>query len=313
MNPLIVVTAGVQHALIARLRGRFEVLGPIALPLGSSIAALQKEQLSNVRAIVTLGSTVISQQDMAAVPQLGLIACTGVGYEGLDLAAGQELGIAFSHVPGASADSVADVACGLLIASFRQFPQAITRLRTDGPVKPWPPAMGLTGRRAGIYGLGAIGQRIAQRLTAFEMSVGYCSRNARHDVPYLYFDSVLSLAYWCDALVVCVPATASTVATVNASVLAALGRDGHLINVGRGVVVEAEDLCGALEQQVIAGAALDVFEPRYLPRLLRLPNALVTPHIGGATLQSESKQCEVVLANLEAFFTGRPLVSPIPP
>jgi lactate dehydrogenase-like 2-hydroxyacid dehydrogenase len=87
LDPLIVLTPGVQHALIARLRERFEVLGPLTPPLARSTATLRREQVANIRAIVTLGSTVISRQDMAALPQLGLIACTGAGYEGLDLVA----------------------------------------------------------------------------------------------------------------------------------------------------------------------------------------------------------------------------------
>ena len=120
----------------------------------------------------------------------------------------------------------------------------------------------LAGRRLGIYGLGSIGSRIAQRAAAFDMQIGYHNRSPRSDVSYLYHPTLIGLAAWADILVVSVRAGADNRHAINKEVLAALGPGGHLINVSRGIAVDEMALCDALETGVIAGAGLDVYEAR---------------------------------------------------
>jgi lactate dehydrogenase-like 2-hydroxyacid dehydrogenase len=172
----------------------------------------------------------------------------------------------------------------------------------------------LAGRRLGIYGLGSIGARIATRAAAFEMQIGYHNRKPRTDVPYIYHPTLTALATWADILVVAVRAGASNYHAINKEVLAALGPGGHLVNISRGIAVDEDALCDALEAGAIAGAALDVYEvePNVPPRLLPLDNVVLTPHMAAISANAQRAQRELMFANLEAFFAGRPVLNPVP-
>jgi len=165
-----------------------------------------------------------------------------------------------------------------------------------------------SGRRVGIYGMGEIGRKIAARTLAFEAEVGYFSRR-RHDVPYLYFPSLEALADWCSVLVIAVRAGPNTHRVVNADIFRRLGEDGYVINIARGSVIDQDALVRALTEETIAGAGLDVYarEPHAPDALTAFPNVVLTPHIGGHTLESHRAMQDCVIANLTAFFAGRPL------
>ncbi len=175
------------------------------------------------------------------------------------------------------------------------------------------PVRGLTGRRVGIYGLGAIGERIAQRAAAFEMDVAYHNRRPRADVPYPHHATLLALATWADVLIVAVRADDINRHAVNADVLAALGPTGHVVNIARGAVIDEAALIAALANGGIEGAGLDVFEhePDVPAALLALPNVALTPHIGGASIEAQAAMQALVLANLDAFFAGHPVLTPV--
>jgi lactate dehydrogenase-like 2-hydroxyacid dehydrogenase len=172
---------------------------------------------------------------------------------------------------------------------------------------------GMRGRKIGVYGLGEIGRKIAARTAAFEAEVGYFSRSKR-DVPYQYFPSLEALADWCSVLVVAVRAGPETKGIVNADILRRLGEDGHVVNIARGSVIDQPALMQALSDKVIAGAGLDVYarEPHAPDALTALPNVVLTPHTGGHTLESHTAMQDCVMANLAAFFAGKPLAYPIP-
>jgi lactate dehydrogenase-like 2-hydroxyacid dehydrogenase len=171
----------------------------------------------------------------------------------------------------------------------------------------------LAGRKLGIYGLGAIGARIASRAAAFDMTIGYHNRSQRPELPYLYHDSLLGLASWADVLIVAVRASIETRHAINAQVLRALGPEGHLINISRGIAVDEEALCEALETKLIAGAALDVYEhePQVPDRLKLLENVVLTPHIAANAESAQLAQQDLLFGNLEAYFAGKPLLSPV--
>ena len=177
-----------------------------------------------------------------------------------------------------------------------------------------PPVHGLTGRRVGIYGLGAIGERIARRALACEMAVAYHNRRPRPDLPYAYHATLLELAAWADVLVVAVRADAGNRHTVNAAVLAALGPRGHVVNIARGAVIDEAALVRALSDGTIEGAGLDVFEhePLVPAALMALPNVALTPHIGGASEDAQAAMQSMVLANVDAFLAGQPVPTPVP-
>jgi lactate dehydrogenase-like 2-hydroxyacid dehydrogenase len=146
------------------------------------------------------------------------------------------------------------------------------------------------------------------------MSIAYTSRNKAQGVGYAYFSSATELAANVDYLVVITPGGAATKHLVNAEVLAALGPKGYLINVARGSVVDQNALIEALQKKTIAGAALDVFadEPR-VPAELRLDkNTVLVPHIGSATHQTRKAMADLCIANMGAYFEGKPIPALVP-
>lgn len=314
MKPTILMVPRMPEALVARLRERYTVLGPMerstpeALPAGAADA----------EALLTMGSLSTDAALIEALPKLRLICCYGTGIEGVDRARAKARGIALGNAGEANAASVAEFAMGLVLATARRIPQADRFVRAGrwkgNSVERMPAVPGLAGRRLGIYGLGAIGSRIARRAEAFEMEIGYHNRNRRSDMPYRYHDSLLGLADWADILVVSARASVENRHAVDAAVLEALGPRGHLVNVSRGIAVDEEALCAALEAGGIAGAGLDVYEnePQVSDRLKALDNVVLTPHIAAASDSAQAAQQEVLLGNLRAFFAGEPLPSPVP-
>jgi lactate dehydrogenase-like 2-hydroxyacid dehydrogenase len=177
-----------------------------------------------------------------------------------------------------------------------------------------PLARKVSGTRLGIVGLGRIGLAIARRAEAFGLSIAYTSRTEKAGSPYRYLPNAEALAAEVDFLVVITPGGAGTRKLIDARVLKALGKDGYLINVARGSVVDETALIEALQNGTIAGAGLDVFEnePNVPAALLALDNVVVTPHVGSATWQTRQAMADRAFGNLEAHFAGRPLISPVP-
>lgn len=295
---------------LVRFGERYELLNAAGKPLAEMFPAAE---LGEIRAMVTAGGTPLGGEAMDMLPKLGAIICYGTGYEGIDLAAAAKRGIAVGHSPGANAASVADIAVTLMLAAVRRLPVVDNYVRSGDWIaaKPSPmmrPQAGMRGRKVGVYGLGEIGRKIASRVAAFETEVGYFSRS-RQDVPYQHFPSLEALADWCSVLMIAVRAGADTVHAVNADILRRLGSSGIVVNISRGSVIDQKALVAALADQSIAGAGLDVFarEPHAPDELTALPNVVLSPHIGGHTLESHVAMQDCVLANLEAFFAGKPL------
>ena len=314
----LLLAARVPSEFEARLGERYEILGTLPPPFVESVVALNKGDAARARVLISMGTVPAPGSALAHLPALGHIACMGSGFEGVDLAAARARRIVVTHSPDANATAVADVAMGLLIASVRQMPQAEAFLRRGdwkgNFARRMPLVRGLTGRKVGVYGLGAIGQRIAQRAAAFDTEIGYHNRTRRGDVPYAYFASLAELAAWCDILVIAVRAGASNRHAVDAGVLAALGPEGHVINIARGSVIDEAALIHALREGIIAGAGLDVFEhePSVPEALLALPNVALTPHIAGGTKDAQAAMQDMVVANIDAFLAGRPVRNPVP-
>src|SRR5437762_3539600 len=266
------------------------------------------EQLSGVRAMITAGSTPLGGAMMDKMPALRAIVCYGTGYDGVDLAAAAQRKIAVGHSPAANAAAVADLAVTLMLAVTRRLLPADQYVRSGNwsAAKPSPlmrPQPGNPGRRVGVYGMGEIGRKIASRAAAFETEVAYFSRT-RHDVPYQYLPSLEALAEWCGVLMMGVRAGGDTHRAVDASILRKLGKDGYVVNISRGSVIDQQALVAALAEESIAGAGLDVYEmePHPPDALTAFPNVVLTQHVGGHTLESHVAMQNCVIANLEAFF-----------
>jgi lactate dehydrogenase-like 2-hydroxyacid dehydrogenase len=255
---------------------------------------------------------------MSALPRLSLFCCYGTGYERVDLAAARKRNIMITHGADANAPDVAELAVGILLASTRRIVRADKMIRRGDWTKRIPnrfgPIAGLTGGKLGILGLGSIGMEFAKRAKGFDVEIGYCNRNKRSDVDYRYFPNVIALATWCDYLIVCLRSDASNRHIINADVLKALGPRGHLVNISRGWAVNEADVAEALRNNVIEGAALDVYdeEPYEGTELLPLDNLVMTPHFGGGTEHAQRRMTALVRANLDNHFDGKPVVSPVP-
>jgi lactate dehydrogenase-like 2-hydroxyacid dehydrogenase len=317
-RPTVLVALPSSAPLCARLADHYEVIGPLPVPFERSVVDLPAHDAARVEALVTMGTVGASAAAIDRLPRLALIACLGSGYERVDLAAARARGIAVTHSPAANADSVADVALGLLIACVRRFPQGRVLLDSGqwkgNEARKMPIVRGIAGMRVGIFGLGAIGQRVAQRLLACRAVIGYHGRGRHDDVDFEWFGTLAALAEWADALVVTVRAEASNRHAVDAAILRALGPEGCVVNVARGSVIDEAALIDALATGALAGAGLDVFEhePEVPPALLALSNVALTPHLGGGTREAQSAMQDLVLRNLAAHFAGAPLPTPVP-
>jgi len=310
MPDKVLIYSRFPKAQMQRFGERFELLKAAGKPLSEVFAA---DELADIRAMITAGGTPRGADAMDMLPKVGAIVCYGTGYDGVDLAAAAKRGIAVGNSPGANAASVADIAVTLMLAAVRRLPVADQYVRSGdwAAAKPSPmmrPQAGMRGRKVGVYGMGEIGRKIATRVAAFETEIGYFSRS-RHDVPYRYFPTLEALADWCSVLMIAVRAGSDTNHKVNADILLRLGADGFVVNISRGSVIDEVALVAALSDQTIAGAGLDVFakEPHAPDTLTALPNVVLSPYIGGHTLESHVAMQDCVIANLEAFFAGRPL------
>ena len=310
MPDQVLIYSRFPKAMMVRIGQRFELMDAAGKPPREVFTA---DQLSGIRAMITAGGTPLGAAAMDTLPSLRAIVCYGTGYDGVDLAAAAQRGIAVGHSPAANASAVADLAVTLMLAVTRRLLPAGEDVRSGhwSAAKPSPlmsPRPGNPGRRVGVYGMGEIGRKIASRVAAFETEVAYFSRS-RHDVPYQYLPSLEALAEWCSVLMVAVRAGADTHHAVNAGILQKLGKDGYVVNISRGSAIDQRALVAALTDKTIAGAGLDVFEkePHAPDALTAFPNVVLTPHIGGHTLDSHLAMQDCVIANLEAYFAGKPL------
>ncbi len=243
-----------------------------------------------------------------------VVACFGVGYDNIDLAAARTHGVAVSVTPDVLTDCVADTAWTLLLGSARKVVQADRFVRQGEWLKGgFSLGPRVSGKRLGVLGLGRIGSAIAQRAGGFGMPVRYFGRRARPDSPWTFEANLVDLAGWADFLVVACQGGAATRHLVDAEVLKALGPGGFVVNIARGSVIDEAALVTALEQGVIAGAGLDVFEhePNVPQALIDSERVVLLPHIAALTRETRAAMEALVHDNLRAFFaTGRVLTPP---
>lgn len=304
MKPAILVLQPLIPARMAELEAAYEVHQPDPGP----------EAEARIEAVVTDGHRGLSADLIARLPRLSLVASGSAGLEGIDVGALRARGIPLVNPAPALADEVADLAMLLTLAAWKGLRAMDAHVRTGAWAREGDMALGrsLRGRRMGMLGMGTIGRAIAARAEAFGLEVAYASRSPK-DVPYPFEPDLLRLAGESDILMVIVPGGPATKGMVSAEVIAALGPGGVLVNVARGSVVDEPALIAALEEGRLGAAGLDVFwnEPRVDPRLARLPNVVLAPHVGSATGETRDAMSRMVVENLAAHFAGRPLLSPV--
>ncbi len=310
-KPEVLVAAKVWPRYMQMLQDEFTVhdrlheTGPAAFALAAK----------RIRAIAASGEAKVTRELIDRLPALEVISVFGVGYDGVDVAAAKEHGIPVSNTPDVLTDEVADMALALMLCVARRVPQADKFVRAGlWPAGAFPLTRKVSGARLGIVGLGRIGLAIAKRGAALGMSIAYTSRSAKPDSAHRYFASAAALAAEVDFLVAITPGGAGTRKLINAEVLRALGSKGYFINVARGSVADESALVEALQNGVIAGAGLDVYEnePHVPAALLALDNVVLTPHMASGTVQTRQAMADLALANLQAHFSGKPVLTPVP-
>lgn len=261
------------------------------------------------------GEASVPRSLLSQLPNAKVVSVFGVGYDGVDVPAAIDHGIPVTHTPDVLTDDVADLAMGLVLSVGRAIPQADQFVRAGRwPAGPFALARKISGARMGIVGMGRIGKAIAQRASAFGMSIAYTARSEKTDLGFKFYPSAAALAAQVDFLVAITPGGAGTKHLINSDVLTALGPRGFLINVARGSVVDEAALIEALQNGTIAGAGLDVFanEPNVPETLWTLPNVVLTPHMASATTETRQAMADLAFANMQAGISGQTLRTPVP-
>jgi D-3-phosphoglycerate dehydrogenase / 2-oxoglutarate reductase len=261
--------------------------------------------VANIDAWVVRGATKVTRRLLDAAPQLRWVARAGAGLDNIDVAAASEKGIGVLNVPGANAIAVAELVFGLLLGLFRQIPAADAAMRRGEWEKSRWSGRELRGKTLAIVGLGKIGGAVARRAKAFEMEVigvdpiVSAADSRAMGVEPVTFDEIFPRA---DILSLHAPMLPETKGMIGATELARMPRGAVLVNAARGALVDEAALVEALRSGQLAGAALDVYaeEPPKGSPLLSLPNVVLTPHIGAATVEAQEAVGEEIAKMLLA-------------
>lgn len=281
-----------------------------------------RQKVRGVAGIVSLVTDRIDAGIMAAAgPQIKVISQMAVGVDNIDVNAARARGILIGHTPGVLTEATADLAFGLLLAAARRIVEAVDYVHA-GKWQTWGPktllGADLDGATLGIIGLGRIGQAVARRAAGFNLRVLAYSPNtspadaASVNAALAPLDDLLRES---DFVSVHTPLTPETQHLINRDTLALMKPSAILINTARGGIIDQSALYDALRDGVIAAAALDVTDPEPLPRnepLLTLPNAIIVPHIGSASVRTRDAMALIAAQNLLAALAGEPMPHPLP-
>jgi lactate dehydrogenase-like 2-hydroxyacid dehydrogenase len=246
----------------------------------------------------------------AAGNNLKVVSQFGVGVDNIDVPACTRRAVAVGNTPGILTETTADGAFALLMASARRVTEGYAYVRDDR-WKAWSPTVFLGAdihhATLGIVGFGRIGREVAARARGFAMRILYSSRHAAADEQGAQRVDLDQLLRESDFVSLHVPLTPETHHLINAEALRKMKPSAILINTARGPVVDPDALYDALKSGTIAGAALDVTEPEPMPgthKLLSLPNCLVVPHIGSASVATRAAMSRISVDNLLAGVRG---------
>ena len=311
---LVLVYLAPEHRNL--ISDRFELLYAPNKRLGVDRSNGQ-EQINlrgeEIEFVLTNGANGLLPIEIDAMPKLKLICSLGVGFENVAIEHARRCGIPVCNAAGTNHVAVADHAMAILLAAIRR----VTFLNNGVRHGLWrddiPRPPHVSGRKMGIFGLGAVGTEIAKRARGFDMEIGYNSRSRKDQLGFRWFENINSLAQWCDYLIIAAPASEETYHVVNGDVLNFLGPDGVLVNVARGTLVDTNAVATALKQKRIWAAALDVyeFEPTPPSQLFEFDNAILTPHIAGISPQAIHASVMRFIENTEAFLAGKPLLTQV--
>ena len=309
----VVVTRRLPEAVETRLSELFDV------SLRDDDTPMSREELvdamKNADVLVpTLTDTIDAPMITQAGGRLKLIANYGAGVDHIDVESARQRGVLVSNTPGVSADDTADMTLAMIIGATRRIPEGLTMM-AKGEWTGWAPnaMLGgrLGGRRLGILGMGHVGQAVAQRARAFGMQIHYHNRRRLHpgieeSLEATYWESLDQMVARMDVLTVHCPHTPGTFHLMNARRLKLLKKDAYIVNTSRGEVIDENALVRMLKSGDIGGAALDVYEhgTEVNPDLVAMPNVVLLPHMGSATVEGRLEMGEKVIINIKTFDDG---------
>ncbi len=312
-RPLVIVTRRLPEVVEARMAELFDVR------LNETDEPMTREQLrAAIQEADVLVPTVTDRIDAAllahAGPRLRLIANYGAGVDNIDVEAAYRRGITVTNTPGVLTEDTADMTIALILAVMRRLVEG-DRLVRSGQWTGWSPTSMLGhriwGKRLGILGMGRIGTAVARRARAFGMSIHYHNRRRVHEsieeeLEATYWPSLDQMLARIDILSVNCPHTPATYHLLSARRLKLLRPHVIIVNTSRGEVIDEAALVRMLRNRELAGAGLDVFEhePAVNPRLRELPNVVLLPHMGSATLEGRIEMGEKVIINIKTFVDG---------
>ncbi|KAK1294081.1 Glyoxylate/hydroxypyruvate reductase HPR3 [Acorus calamus] len=317
-KPLILYLRPPHPPLEQTLSLKFQILKPTSPTTTPIPQFLSTHHPSSIRAILCSGYIPIDAPIITSLPNLGCVVTTSAGLNHIDLAECRRRGVVVANAGGVFSVDVADYAVGLLIDVLRRISAGDRYVRSGrwgrkGRGEYFPLGSKLRGKKVGLVGLGNISSEIAKRLEAFGCIISYNSRRRKPGVSYSYYPNICDLASDSDVLVVACPLTDETRHIINEDILSALGKDSIVINIGRGALVDEKELAWCLIQGEIGGAGLDVFEnePSVPKELFLMENVVLSPHHADYTPESFQDLFDLSIANLEAFFAGQPLLTPV--
>jgi glyoxylate reductase len=309
----IVVTRKLPDPVETRMRELFDAeLNLDDTPMGADalVAAMQRADVLVPTVTDRIDSKILSR----AGEKLRLIAQFGAGVDNIDVASAVQRGITVTNTPGVLTEDTADITMALILAVPRRIVEGVKVVEADefmGWSPTWMLGRRVSGKRLGIIGMGRIGQAVARRARAFGMQIHYHNRrkvnaHIESELEATYWESLDQMLSRMDVISVNCPHTPATYHLLSARRLQLLKPHAYIVNTARGEVIDEAALARMLEKNLIAGAGLDVFEhePAINPKLKKLSNVVLLPHMGSATIEGRIDMGEKVIINIKTFADG---------
>ncbi|MGZ5931888.1 MAG: 2-hydroxyacid dehydrogenase [Rhizomicrobium sp.] len=312
-KPLVIVTRKLPDAIETRMRELFDArlnVDDTPMTQADLIEAVQKADVL----VPTVTDRIDSKVIVRAGPNLKLIANFGTGVDNIDVKTALEKGITVTNTPGVLTEDTADMTMALILAVPRRLVEGVKELEEDH-FKGWSPSWMLGhriyGKRLGIVGMGRIGQAVARRAKAFGLQIHYHNRkpvhaDIEHELEATYWESLDQMLARMDIVSINCPHTPATYHLLSARRLKLMKPTAFIVNTARGEVIDENTLARMLEAGQLSGAGLDVFEhePAVNPKLLKLKNVVLLPHMGSATIEGRIDMGEKVIINIKTFVDG---------
>ena len=312
-KPVVFLTRRLPESTETRMRELFDArLREEDTPLAHAELCAAAETADVL--VPTVTDRIDAEVIAAAGDQLKLIASFGTGVDHIDLAAAKARGITVTNTPGVLTEDTADVAMALMLAVPRRIAEG-DKVTRSGDWTGWAPTgmLGhrINGKRLGIVGMGRIGTAVARRARGFGLSIHYHNRKPVHpeteaELEATYWESLDQMLGRVDIVSVNCPHTPATNRLLTRELLSMMQPSAYLVNTSRGEVIDEVALADLLASRQIAGAGLDVYEnePYITAPLIGLPNVVLLPHIGSATIEGRLEMGDKVIINIQTFWDG---------